>query len=125
MIVALAITSLVACGGSSKPAYCSDRSSLEDSIKELPGFVTKADPNGLRTQTAAIETGARTLIESAEEDFPTETGAIGSAVRSLRATVQALPAEPTPTQLAKVGVEVATAVSAVKGFASATESKCG
>lgn len=124
-IVVLAVTSLAACGGSSKPAYCSDRSGLEDSIRELPGFVTKADLDGLRTQTATIETEAGTLIESAEEDFPTQTGAIGSAVRSLRTTVQALPSEPTPTQFAKVGVEVATAIRAVKSFSSATESECG
>lgn len=123
-VTALAVASLVACGGS-KPAYCSDRSGLEDSIRELPGFVTRADLDGLRTQAATIETETGTLIESAEADFPTQADAIGSAVRSLRATVQALPPEPTPTQFAKVGLEAATAISAVKNFSSATESKCG
>lgn len=119
------IAVLVACGGSSKPAYCADRAGLEESARELPGFVTSADLSGLRTQAEAMEEAANTLVESAKADFPSQTEAIGSAVRSLRGTVEALSPESTPSQFARVGVEAATVVSAVRGFSRATESECG
>ncbi|MBN9622489.1 MAG: hypothetical protein J0H06_05965 [Actinobacteria bacterium] len=119
------IAVLAACGGSSKPAYCADRAGLEESVKELPGFVTSADLSGLRTQAETVEEAAGTLVESAKADFPSQTEAIDSSVRSLRGAVAALPPEPTPTQFAQVGVEAATVVSAVRGFSRATESECG
>lgn len=124
-IAALATTSLAACGSSSKPAYCADRSDLENSIKELPGFVTRADLDGLRTQTATIQTKVDTLASSAQSDFPAQTDAVGSAVRSLRSTVEALPSEPTAAQYARVGVQVTAAIRSVRNFSSATDSKCG
>ena len=35
MFVAVALVAITGCGGSSKPAYCSDRSNLENSVKGL------------------------------------------------------------------------------------------
>ena len=94
-------------------------------MKELPGLVTSADLSGLLAQAEKVEVTAGTVVESAEQDFPSETKAIGSSVVKLVDGVQALPPEPTSTQFAKVGIEAATVVAAVRNFSKATDSECG
>ena len=41
-IAAGALIALAGCGSSSKPAYCSDRTNLENSIKNLPSATSSA-----------------------------------------------------------------------------------
>ncbi|MFN8203586.1 MAG: hypothetical protein U0S48_13530 [Solirubrobacteraceae bacterium] len=110
--------------GSSKPAYCTDRSDLETTVKALPGFVTSRDLSGLLDQVATIEDNANTLVDSAKKDFPSQTEAITSSVQTLHDTVQALPADPTSSDFVQVGVDAAATVSAVRRFSQATSSDC-
>jgi len=125
VVTAAALVVLAGCGGSSKPAYCADRSALEDSVKAVPGMVTSGNISGLQTQATTIQTDATKLVDSAKSDFPTETTAIKTSVDTLQSAVKALPSSPSATEIAAVGISAAAAVSAVKNFTSATSSECG
>jgi hypothetical protein len=116
--VATAVT-LAGCG-SSKPAYCTDRTNLENSVKGL----TSSGVSGLKSQLKQIQTDATTLVNSANGDFPTETSAITSSVTALKNSVTALPSGPSAAQVATATRDAASVVSSVKSFADASNSKC-
>ncbi|HMT04675.1 MAG TPA: hypothetical protein PKD76_03925 [Solirubrobacterales bacterium] len=120
----VAAVSFVACGGDSKPAFCDDRTQFDESVKALPGLIADSDPSGLQTQIETIETNAGTLADSAKADFPSETEAIETSVETLRKGVDALPANPTRTDYAAVGLSAAMVVSAITNFNDATKSEC-
>ncbi len=117
---------LVAAGGcgSSKPGYCADRDSLESSIKDLTNVSLSGGISGLQSQLRTIQSDATTLVDSAGSDFPSETSAIRSSVSSLASAVRALPSSPSASQIAAIASDGANVVTAVRGFADATDSKC-
>ena len=121
MLIAVAVAG---CGGSSKPGYCSDRSNLESSIKNLPSATSTNGISSLPSQIATIKSDATSLVSSAKSDFPTETSAVKSSVDALESTVKGLPASPSARQIAAVATGAASVVSSVKSFSSATKSKC-
>ena len=128
--VSLALVALVAlaaaagCGSSSKPAYCKDRTNLENSIKNLPSAASSTGLSGLQSQLTTIQSDATAAVDAAKTDFPSETSALKSSVDTLSSAVKALPSNPSTTQIAAVALDAANVVSAVKGFTSATKSKC-
>jgi hypothetical protein len=122
-VVVLAVS---ACGGSSKPGYCSDRSNLEQAIKDV-GNVKVAQSGGLsqlKSQLQKVETSANTLVSSAKSDFPTETGALSSSVSKLKSDVQGLPSSPSPQQLAATAADAKSVVTSFQNLKKATDSKC-
>jgi hypothetical protein len=123
MIAAVAIVALAGCG-SSKPAYCSDRTNLENSIKGLTSLNVSSGISGLTSQLTKIKTDATTLVSSAKSDFPTQTSAVESSVNSLQSAVKALPSSPSATQIAGVAADAANVVSSVNSFVGASKSKC-
>ena len=113
------------CGSSSsKPAYCSDRSSLESSIKGLSVPTSTSDITNLKTQLATIQSQATALVNSAKSDFPSQTSAIKSSIDTLSNAVKALPASPSTSQIAAIGVDAVAVTSSVKSFTDATSSNC-
>ena len=125
--VALAAAGLIAvagCGGSDKPAYCSDRSDLQDAIEGLPNAAKSGNLDNLRSQLQTVESDAKTLVSSAQSDFPTETDAISKSLKTVRDSVDALPPNPTPSDLVTVATGAASVVTAVRDFSDATSSKC-
>ena len=124
MVVAVALVASAGCGGSSKPAYCSDRSALEDSVKGLTSAATSGGISGLQSQVTTIQSDATALVNSAKSDFPSETSAIKSSVDTLSSAVKALPPSPSTAQIATIATDAASVVSSVKSFTDATSSKC-
>jgi hypothetical protein len=125
--VCLAVAGLVAlagCGGSSKPAYCSDRSNLESSVKGLTNLNASSGISGLKTQLTTIQSDAAQLVSSAKSDFPSQTSAIKSSVAALQSAVKALPSNPSATQLGPVATAAASVISSVKSFTDVTSSNC-
>ena len=57
-------------GGSSKPAYCSDRSALQDDVTSLTGSVTSGDVGSLSSQVSKIKTDATALVGTRQVGFP-------------------------------------------------------
>ncbi len=126
IVAAVALLAATACGGSSsKPAYCSDRSNLETSVKGLESAATSSGLSGLQSQVTTIQSDATALVSSAKSDFPSQTSAVKTSVDSLSAAVKALPASPSTAQIAAIAVDASAVVSSVKSFTDATSSKCG
>jgi hypothetical protein len=123
MLAAVALVSLAGCG-SSKPAYCSDRTNLENSVKNLPSVASSGGISGLASQLTTIKNNATTLVSAAKSDFPTETSAVKSSVGTLESSVKSLPSSPSASQIAAIGLNAGNVVSSVKSFTDASKSKC-
>ena len=130
MRVSLALVAVVAlvaasgCGSSSKPAYCKDRTNLENSIKNLPSAASSSGLSGLQSQLTTIQTDATAAVDAAKSDFPSETSALKSSVDTLSSAVKALPSSPSTTQIAAIALDAKNVVTSVNAFTSATKSKC-
>jgi hypothetical protein len=118
------VMSVLVASGCGKPAYCSDVSNLENSVKSLPSAATSGGVKGLESQITTIKSQANTVESSAKSDFPTETSALTSAIDQLQSSVTALPAKPSTSQLAAIAINATAVVNAVQSFTSATNSKC-
>ena len=132
MVVRAAIACVVVAGaigaagcGSSKPAYCSARTDLENSVKGLSSLNVSSGVSGLEGQLKKIESNATKLVSQAQSDFPSQTQAIKSSVDSLTATLKGLPSSPSAGQIATVAADASKLVSSVKSFTDASSSKCG
>jgi hypothetical protein len=122
--VAVVVFAFAGCG-SSKPAYCSARSDLETSVKDLGNVsLSSGGVDALKSQLQKVKSNADSVVSSAKKDFPTETSAISSSVSALETAVKALPANPSVTQLAPIASDVSNVGTAAKSFTDATSSKC-
>ena len=124
MLAAAAPLVLPACGGSDKPGYCSDRSQLESSIKDLANLSPSNGISGLRSQLQQIQSNANALVASARADFPSQTNAIRTSVNSLASDVRTLPSNPSTAQIASLASNASNVVGAVSNFMDATQSAC-
>jgi len=125
-LVALAVVALLAVTGcgSSKPKYCADRSKLESAVKDLPNAAKTGGTGGLQAQLTTIQSDATAAIDAAKSDFPTETSTLKTNLDQLTTAVQGLPASPSAADVAAIALDATAVVNAVKGFTSATKSKC-
>ena len=124
MLTAVALVGLAGCGSSSKPAYCSARTNLENSIKNLPSVASSSGISGLQTQAKTIESDATSVVNAAKSDFPSQTSAVKSSVDALQSALKALPSSPSATQIAALAADSASVVSSVNSFVDASKSKC-
>ncbi len=123
-VTIILIAALSACG-SSKPAYCSNRTSLENSVKGLTSLNTSGGVvSALRSQLTKIQSEATALVSSAKSDFPSETTAVTSSVNALESTVKSFPSSPSAANIAALASQVSSVVTSVKSFTDSTSSKC-
>jgi hypothetical protein len=120
--VAAAVVGLAGCG-SGKPAYCTDRTNLQNSVKGLTNL-SGSGISGLKSQISQIQSDATTLVNSAKSDFPDQTAAISSSVSTLKNSLAALPSSPTAAQVVTITRDASSLVSSVKSFTDASNSKC-
>jgi hypothetical protein len=123
ILAAVALVALAGCG-SSKPAYCSDRTNLENSIKGLTSLNLSTGISALTSQLTKIKSDATTLVSSAKSDFPTQTSAVKSSVNTLESSVKALPSSPSASQIAAIAADASSVVNSVNSFTDASKSKC-
>jgi hypothetical protein len=124
--VTVAVVAGTGCSSSSTsttPAYCTDRTNLENSVKGLTSSVS-GGISGLQAQVSKIESNATALVNSAKSDFPSQTSAITSSVNTLKSSVTALASNRSVAQLATVTKDATNVVNAVKSFNDATSSQC-
>lgn len=127
LAVALAAAALVAagCGGSDKPAYCSNVSDLQQSVSDLKSVQpNSAIVSTLQTDLQKVQSNANAVVSSAKQDFPNQTSALESSVSSLSTSIKQLPPSPTPQQLFALAPQINSVVTAAQGFSSATSSAC-
>jgi hypothetical protein len=122
--VVLGLVTLAGCGGSSKPAYCSARASLENSIKDVTSLTASSGISSLEAAFTKVTTDANTLVSKAKSDFPSETSAIRSSVDALTKAVNTLKANPSASNIATVATAAGNTVSSVESFVHSTKSKC-
>jgi hypothetical protein len=116
---------LGACGGSSKPSYCSSVSNLESSIKALPSTnIVATGLNGLESAVSKVQSDAQTAINAAKSDFPNETSALKSSIDTLSTTVKQATSAPSAATIAQIPSQASAVVTAANNFQSATKSKC-
>jgi signal transduction protein with GAF and PtsI domain len=120
--VAILLAAAVAGCSSSKPAYCSDATNLQNSVKSLN---VSGGISALQSQVTMIQANATTLVNSAKSDFPNETSAITSSVDALKNSVTALASDRTAANIATVTKDAANVGNSVKSFNDATSSQCG
>ena len=119
------VVALAACGGSSKPSYCSSVSNLESSIKAIPSTnIVQTGLSGLESALTKVQSDAQTAINEAKSDFPNETTALKTSVDALSATVKNAVSSPTPATIAQIPAQASAVVTAVESFQTATKSKC-
>jgi hypothetical protein len=123
--VAAALLAIAGCGGSSQPAYCSQRTSLQNSVNDLTNLNSSSGVSGLKSQVQKIQNEAGKVVSSAKGDFPSETTAIKNSVDALKGSVAALPSSPTAAQIGTVVQKATSVVTSVDSFQSASKSKCG
>jgi hypothetical protein len=122
-VALLALVALSACG-SSKPAYCSSRTNLENSVKGLANLNASSGVSGLKDQLGKVQSSANTLVSQAKSDFPSQTSAISSSVSALSSAVNSLSGTPSASQIAALASSASNVVTSVKSFVDATNSKC-
>jgi hypothetical protein len=120
---AAAVVALAGCS-SSKPAYCTDRANLQNSVKGLTSL-NFSDVSGVKSQVDKVQSNATAAVGSAKSDFPSQTSAITSSVDALKNSVTALPPSPSASDIATVAKDAASVASSVKTFDDATSSQCG
>jgi hypothetical protein len=123
-IAAVAVGASAGCG-SSKPAYCSDRSTLQQSVEDLGNVdLQSGGVSALQSQLKTVKTDADALVSSAKSDFPSQSDAITSSVSALSSSVQKLPSSASGTDAAALAVDVKNVTGAFKSFSDATSSEC-
>jgi len=115
-----------ACGGSDKPAYCSDVSDFKDAVSELTDV--QVTQNGVSELTAAVnkvETSGQTLVSSAKSEFAPQTSALEGSLTALSATSKQL-ANPQTAKaaLAAVPAEVKAVKTSFDALSNAVKTKC-
>ena len=118
---------LAGCGGSSKPAYCSPVSKVENAVKSLP-TVDDVKTNGVGTLKSALvqlQQNATAAVNQAKSDFSSQTAALKTSVDALSSTVAQVAGTPSVQTLAQLPAEISAVSSAAKNLQSAVSSKCG
>ena len=107
LATALCVGALAACGGASKPSYCSSVSNLESSIKALPSTnVVATGLNGLESAVSKVQSDAQTAISNAKSDFPSETSALKSSIDTLSTTAKQAASSPSVATIAQLPAQV-------------------
>ena len=124
-IMTAAAIAIAACGGSSKPSFCSSLTTLKTSVQALPTTnVIKNGTNALKSAADTVVKNAHQVVDSAKSDFPDETAAITSSVDALQTTVKDIQQGVTPALVAQAVANTASVSTAVKNFSSSASSKC-
>src|SRR5215831_2747484 len=122
VLVACAVTAgtvaLVGCG-SSKPAYCTDRTNLQNAVHGLSNLTVSSGVSAWKSQAQKIDTAATALVSSAKSDFPSQTSAITSSVSALKSSTAALHSSPSTATIATVAQDASSVKSSVNSFTNA------
>ena len=126
----VALLAAAACGSSasstsSRPAYCSDRTSLQKSVKGLTSLNASAGVSGLETQVSKVKTSANKLANAAKSDFPSQSSALNSSITALDNSVRSLAGNPSAAIIGNVTKDAANVLTAARNLVNATNAKCG
>lgn len=118
---------LAGCGSSSKPAYCSTVSKVENALKSLPSAedVKKNGVGTLKSAFSQLQQDATTAVNQAKSDFSGQTTALKSSLDALSSTVKQIASSPSAQTIAQLPAQLSAVGTAAKDLQSAVSSKCG
>lgn len=126
LVILAAVAAGLGCGGDDQPAYCSDLSELEQSVRDLGDVdVVGGGLDAVREAVNRVDENAGAVVDSAQDEFPEETDAIRQSTSDLSDTVGELTDSPTAQEGARLVGDVEAVVSSVDGFVDETRSECG
>jgi hypothetical protein len=121
------LVAAAACGSStsSRPAYCSDRANLQNSVKGLTSLNASAGISGLEAQVNRVKTSTNRLANATKSDFPSQSSALNSSITALDNSVRSLAASPSPANIGNVTKDAGNVLTAARNLVNATNAKCG
>jgi hypothetical protein len=127
---AIALVAAAACGSSasttsSRPAYCADRTSLQNSIKGLTSLNASSGISGLQKQVDKVKTSATSLANATKNDFPSQSSALNSSITALENSARSLASNPSAANITTVTKDAGNVVTAARNLVNATNAKCG
>jgi flagellar basal body rod protein FlgC len=127
---AVGLVAVAACGSSastssSRPAYCSDRTNLQKSVKGLTSLSPSAGVSGLEAQVNKVKTIANNLANATKSDFPSQSNALNSSITALENSARSLASNPSAANIGTVTTDASNVVTAARNLVNATNAKCG
>jgi hypothetical protein len=113
---------LAGCGGSSKPAYCSDVTNFKNAVEQLKQV---SSPSALVTQVKKVASTGQTTLSAVKTNLAPQTSAVKNSLAALENSVKQLSSSSTrASALAAIPAESKAVVSAGESLASAAKPKC-
>lgn len=114
---------LSACGGSSKPAYCTDVANFKSAVGELKNV---SSPSAVVDQAKKVASTGEAALAAVKTSFAPQTSAVKSSLAALENTAKQLTSSSTrASALAALPAEVQAVITAGENLAKAAQPKCG
>jgi uncharacterized protein YukE len=120
---------IAGCGSSSKPAYCTQVTNFENSVKTLEQVeVSPSNISAISTDVQKVATSANEMASAVKGEFAPQISSVKSSVAALAATVKGVASAPSASTLSHAVTVVPAQVEALKHSAAeiqeAAKSKC-
>ena len=117
------------CGSSSKPAYCTQVSSLEKSVETLEkAEVTPSNLSAISADVQQVATNTKELASAVQGEFAPQISAVKSSVSTLEGSLKGVANAPSSSTLSHAASVVPAQIEAVKHATNevqeVTSSKC-
>jgi hypothetical protein len=113
---------LAGCGGSSKPAYCSEVTNFKNAAAQLKSV---SSPSALVSDIKNVASKGETALSAVKASFAPETSAVKSSLMTLETLVKQLSSSSTrASALTQIPSAVSAVGTAAENFANAATSKC-
>ena len=130
-VAAIGLTgaALVAGCGSSKPAYCTQVTNLQNSVKTLEQVeLSPSNLSTIATDVQKVGTSAKELESAVKTEFAPQISSLKSSLAALEASLKELSSSPNSSTLAHAATVIPPQVEALKRSAKeiqeVTKSKC-
>lgn len=100
--ICLSLLLLVACGSSSKPAYCEKQDELEGAVTQAEELGRRTEPGAFLAAVREVEAKAVAVAPAIREEFPTEVRKVERSVHGLVAMAKEAAAQPSVSTEAKL-----------------------
>jgi hypothetical protein len=111
-----------ACGGSSKPAYCTSYNNLKKSIDTLT-HTSITDTSALEKNFNTVKTDAQTLAKDLKSSLGTQATTVTNSADAMVHAVETAIATPNATTIAAVPTAVSSFADTIKGL-DGVKGKC-
>jgi capsule polysaccharide export protein KpsE/RkpR len=118
--------SLVACGGSDKPAVCGSVDTLKSDVGNLKStnLTSSGAVSSLESQLTSIKSDLDTVKSQAKSQFGPQVQAVDTAYASLQSSIDAAKSNPSAANLSALGVAAASMLTNVQTLIGDVQQTC-